>query len=89
MSRIEKSRIRVGALLAGTMLAVSGLAGAQTKTDSQKDADAGIRFRLQVSEKEIGLPIYPGANRIKTIKATRPRQISDSGEAALASSWSS
>ncbi len=66
MTRIEKSGRRVGALLAGTILAVSGLAGAQTKTDkpdSQKDADAGIRFRLQVSEKEIGLPIYPGANK--------------------------
>jgi len=65
----------VGALLAGTILAVSGLAGAQTKTDksdSQKDADAGIRFRLQVSEKEIGLPIYPGAKPHKDSQADSP-----------------
>ncbi len=71
MTRIEKSRIRAAALLVETILAVSGLAGAQTKTDksdSQKDADAGIRFRLQVSEKEIGLPIYPGAKPHKDDK---------------------
>ncbi len=71
MTRIEKSRIRAAALLVGTILAVSGLAGAQTKTDksdSQKDADAGIRFRLQVSEKEIGLPINPGAKPHKDDK---------------------
>ena len=75
MTRIEKSRIRAGALLAGTILAVSGLAGAQTKTDKpdpQKDADAGIRFRLQVSEKEIGLPIYPGAKPRKDDKGDSP-----------------
>ena len=75
MTRIEGGRRRVGALLAGTILAVSGLAGAQTKTDkpdSQKDADAGIRFRLQVSEKEIGLPIYPGAKPHKDNKGDSP-----------------
>ena len=71
MTRIKKGRIRAGAMLAGTILAVSSLATAQTKTDkpdSQKDANAGIRFRLQVSEKEIGLPIYPGAKPHKDSK---------------------
>jgi len=75
MTRIEGGRRRVGALLAGTILAVSGLAPAQTKTDkpdAQKDADAGIRFRLQVSEKEIGLPIYPGAKPHKDNKGDSP-----------------
>src|SRR5258706_14232088 len=75
MTRSEKSRMRAGALVAGTILAVSGLAGAQKKTDksdSQKDADAGIRFRLQVSEKEIGLPIYPGAKPHKDSKGDSP-----------------
>lgn len=75
MTRIEKGRRRVGALLAGMIFAASGFAGAQTKTDrpeSQKDADAGIRFRLQVSEKEIGLPIYPGAKPHKDDKGDSP-----------------
>jgi len=75
MTRIEKGRRSVGALLAGMILSASGLAGAQTKTDkpdSQKDTDAGIRFRLQVSEKEIGLPIYPGAKPHKDDKGDSP-----------------
>jgi hypothetical protein len=38
-------------LLAST----SGIAG------GQKDSDMGIQFKLQASEKEVGLPIYPGA----------------------------
>lgn len=32
---------------------------------SDGDSDAGIRLRLQASEKEIGLPVYPGAKQHK------------------------
>ena len=49
--------------------------GAQTKTDksnSRNDVDAGIRLRLQVSEKEIGLPIYPGAKPHKDTEGDSP-----------------
>ena len=75
MTRIEKRRIKLGALVVGTILGASGLAGAQTKTDkphSQKDTDAGIRFRLQASEREIGLPVYPGAKPHKDSKGDSP-----------------
>lgn len=75
MTRIEKGRTKVWVLVAGMTLAASSLAGAQTKADkadSRKDADSGIRFRLEVSEKEIGLPIYPGAKPHKDDKGDSP-----------------
>jgi len=75
MTRIGKSRLKAGASLAVAIFAAVGLAGAQTKSekpDSQKDPDAGIRFHLQVSEKEIGLPVYPGAKPHKDSQADSP-----------------
>lgn len=44
---------------------------AQTKSNSQGE-DSGIRLRLQVSEKEIGLPIYPGAKQQKDSESDSP-----------------
>ncbi|HLZ13986.1 MAG TPA: hypothetical protein VKP58_15495 [Candidatus Acidoferrum sp.] len=75
MNRMGKIRVKAGAALVGTALAVAGLGSAQTKSaksDSQKETDAGIRFHLQVSEKEIGLPIYPGAKPHKDEKDESP-----------------
>src|SRR5882762_10400103 len=75
MTLIGKSRVKAGAILAVAIFAAVGPAGAQTKSekpDSQKDPDAGIRFHLQVSEKEIGLPIYPGAKPHKDSQADSP-----------------
>jgi len=37
------------------MASTSGIVSAQ------KDSDVGIQFKLQASEKEVGLPVYPGA----------------------------
>jgi hypothetical protein len=75
MTQIKTMRTVAGAMLTVAALAVAGFAGAQTKTekpDAQKDTDAGIRFHLQVSEKEIGLPIYPGAKPHKDSKGESP-----------------
>ena len=60
MKCASKSRadlIFVIPLLCGlSLLALTpGIAG------GQKDSDVGIQFKLQASEKEVGLPIYPGA----------------------------
>jgi len=52
----------------GLLLAQSG----QKKSGSQGDADAGIRFRLQATEKEVGLPIYPGAKPHQDSKGDSP-----------------
>jgi len=60
-----------GVALLGTcslLLAQSG----QKKGGTQDDTDAGIRFRLQATEKEVGLPIYPGAKPHAESKGDSP-----------------
>jgi hypothetical protein len=61
MSRASEKWLVASALAAAVAFSCASGAGAQTKSDSQGDVDAGIRIHTQVSEKEIGLPIYPGA----------------------------
>jgi|SRR5215831_3694002 len=62
---IRAARSGIGAALAATTLFLGSYpvnaAAAQDKPGSYQESEAGIRFRLQASEKEIGLPIYPGA----------------------------
>jgi len=57
------SRIAIGAMAVTSLVYGFGLTYAKTSeaAGAQNDSDAGIRFKLQASEKEIGLPIYPGA----------------------------
>lgn len=57
------------------LLGTSGLLLAQSggkKSGTQADTDAGIRFRLQATEKEVGLPIYPGAKPHRDEKNDSP-----------------
>jgi hypothetical protein len=55
---MDKTGLRcVASLFFGLLL----LAAAQSKASVQQDSDVGIQFKLQASEKEVGLPIYPGA----------------------------
>lgn len=71
MAGLSKKCLLMAAVVAGT----AGFASAQTKSnkpDSQGDVDAGIRLRMQVSEKEIGLPIYPGAKPHKENEGDSP-----------------
>src|SRR5258706_14648995 len=75
MTRIEKSRIRAGALLAGTNFAGSGLAGAQKKNDkihSQKDGEAGIRVFFQGSQKKVWGPTFSRRKPAKKEKGGSP-----------------
>ena len=75
MTSALKYWILAGALVGAASLSCSTGAGAQTKSsksDSQGDVDAGIRLRMQVSEKEIGLPIYPGAKPHKDNEGDSP-----------------
>src|SRR5262249_9383870 len=44
----------------------------QKKGGRQDDTDAGIRFRLQATEKEVGLPVYPGAKPHQDNKGDSP-----------------
>ena len=55
--------------MAAAIIISAGSLVAQSKSDSKDDVDAGIRFRLQASEKEVGLPIYPGAKPHKDSEA--------------------
>jgi hypothetical protein len=75
MTRIQTYRLGACLFCAAVFLQVGIGAKAQKspdKTGSSKDTDAGIRFRLQVSEKEIGLPIYPGAKPHSDEKGESP-----------------
>jgi hypothetical protein len=60
MKRVNMGSISltcVASLLFGLIL----FAATQGKASVQKDSDVGVEFKLQASEKEVGLPIYPGA----------------------------
>lgn len=60
MKRVSKRRadlVFVVPFLSGLFL----LALTASIAIGQKDSDMGIQFKLQASEKEVGLPIYPGA----------------------------
>ena len=75
MTGANKQCFVAAALAAVVGLLCAGGVGAQTKSrnsGSQGDVDAGIRLHLQVSEKEIGLPIYPGAKPHKDSDADSP-----------------
>ncbi len=75
MTSARKYWLLAVAFFAAASLSCSNSASAQTrssKSDSQGDVDAGIRVRLQVSEKEIGLPIYPGAKPHKDSDGDSP-----------------
>lgn len=74
MTKVRRCCPLAGALVACAPLLCPSHANAQTKSskDSQGDVDAGIRLRMQVSEKEIGLPIYPGAKPHKDSQGDSP-----------------
>jgi hypothetical protein len=75
MSGASGKWLVAGALMAAATIYCAGSAKAQTKTnksDSTGDVDAGIRLHTQVSEKEIGLPIYPGAKAHKDSDSESP-----------------
>lgn len=75
MTRARKPWLLAGAVAGTLALACSISANAQAKpakSDSQGDVDAGIRLHMQVSEKEIGLPIYPGAKAHKDSDGESP-----------------
>jgi hypothetical protein len=64
MARILSPRFMVCTVGVAAFLWMGSALSAQKtpeKGDSQKDTDAGIRIRLQATEKEVGLPVYPGA----------------------------
>jgi len=64
-----------GTTLAAILLLACDSAGGQAvqdKSASQQGADAGVRFRLQASERELGLPIYPGAKPHREEKGDSP-----------------
>jgi len=66
MTRISGRCYFAAAMLATVVICGGGIASGQGKPDkSDNDSDAGIRLRLQASEKEIGLPVYPGAKQHK------------------------
>src|SRR5262249_27309468 len=60
MTTRPKRWLRIAGLTTAAALVLAGMAWAQ-KCQAKDDMDAGIRFRLQASEKEVGLPVYPGA----------------------------
>jgi hypothetical protein len=61
----------MGMALLGSCGLVLGQPG-QDKGGTQRDTDAGIRLRLEATEKEVGLPIYPGARPHPESKADSP-----------------
>src|SRR5579871_5966372 len=66
MTRISGRCYFAAAMLATVVIGGGGIASGQGKPGkSDGDSDAGIRLRLQASEKEIGLPVYPGAKQHK------------------------
>jgi len=71
METTLRRRLRLTAMVGPATLALATLTGAQTKP-SQGDMEAGIRLRLHVSEKEIGLPVYPGAKEHKDSDSESP-----------------
>lgn len=75
MKEAKKQHFVAAALAAAVGLLSVGGARAQTKSrrsGSQSDVDAGIQLHLQVSQKEIGLPIYPGARPHKDSEVDSP-----------------
>jgi len=62
MKRVNQSGFGVGLVfLTSLLLGLSSSTATPGKANSQRDSDAGIQLKLQASEKEVGLPIYPGA----------------------------
>jgi len=62
MARTFAHRFAPGVVAVAIVFAGYGLVQAKAPGKAGvQGSDAGIRFKLQASEKEIGLPIYPGA----------------------------
>ena len=69
-----KTRAWQVAALAGAMVASGTVAPAesQDKSGQQSDSDMGLQLRMHVSEKEIGLAVYPGAKLRKDDRGDSP-----------------
>jgi hypothetical protein len=69
----QKLGYRVFLVTGVALLSSCSLLWAQSdQKKARENTDAGIRFRLQATEKEVGLPIYPGAKPHPESKADSP-----------------